>query len=181
MANTSSSISGSVKVRPPAIRRLRFFSYLLPCAVLGLALAAAWYFWERERREIEQALQVEFDARVRETTSLFRERMLAYEQALRATHGLFATSDKVQRGDFQSFVANLRIQNHPGLQGMGFALIVPPDERERHIATVRSQGFPAYTVQPPGANGTMLSAIPRCASAASGRSRMRKPWHLSVS
>jgi len=159
MANRSSSSPVAVKAQPPAIRRLRFFSYLLPCVVLGLALAAAWYFWERERQEIEQALQVEFDARVRETTSLFRERMLAYEQALRATHGLFATSDKVQRGDFQSFVANLRIQNHPGLQGMGFALIVAPDERERHIATVRSQGFPAYTVQPPAANGASTSAL----------------------
>lgn len=131
----------------------------MPCLVLGLALAASWYFWERERREIEGVLQGEFEARVRETTSLFRERMLAYEQALRATHGLFATSDNVQRGDFQSFVANLRIQNHPGLQGMGFALIVPPTERERHIAAVRSQGFPAYTVQPAGDAGASTSAL----------------------
>jgi two-component system, sensor histidine kinase len=139
--------------------RLRLLSYLVPCMVLGLALAASWYFWERERREIEDVLQGEFESRVRETTSLFRERMLAYEQALRATHGLFATSDNVQRGDFQSFVANLRIQNHPGLQGMGFALIVPPTERERHIATVRSQGFPAYTVQPAGDAGASTSAL----------------------
>jgi len=147
------------KAGPSALRRLRFFSYLLPCVVLGMALATSWYFWERERREIELVLQGEFDARVRETTSLFRERMLAYEQALRATHGLFATSEQVQRGDFQSFVSNLRIQNHPGLQGMGFALIVPPNERERHIAHVRSQGFPAYTVQPPGDNGASTSAL----------------------
>jgi signal transduction histidine kinase/CheY-like chemotaxis protein len=157
--NTLSSSPAAAKARPYALRRLRFFSYLLPCVVLGLALAAAWYFWERERQEIEGVLQGEFDARVRETTSLFRERMLAYEQALRATHGLFSTSDKVQRGDFQSFVANLRIQNHPGLQGMGFALIVPPGERDRHIATVRGQGFPAYTVQPPGDSGASTSAL----------------------
>lgn len=159
MTTTFPSLPGVPKARPLAFRRLRFFSYLLPCVVLGLALAAAWYLWERERREIELVLQGEFDARVRETTSLFRERMLAYEQALRATHGLFATSDQVQRGDFQSFVANLRIQNHPGLQGMGFALIVPPNERERHIAAVRSQGFPAYTVQPAGESGASTSAL----------------------
>lgn len=147
------------KASPAALGRLRFWSYVLPAVVLGLALAVTWYFWERERREIEQVLQTEFNARVRETTSLFRERMLAYEQALRATHGLFSTSDNVQRGDFQSFVANLRIQNHPGLQGMGFALIVPSAEREQHIATVRSQGFPAYTVQPPSDTGASTSAL----------------------
>ncbi|WP_175541706.1 CHASE domain-containing protein [Polaromonas sp. YR568] len=159
LTSSPGALNGAQKARPSSLRRLRFFSYLLPCVVLGLALAAAWYFWERERREIEQVLQGEFEARVRETTSLFRERMLAYEQALRATHGLFATSEQVQRGDFQSFVANLRIQNHAGLQGMGFALIVPPNERERHIASVRSQGFPAYTVQPPGENGASTSAL----------------------
>lgn len=149
----------SVQKSPSALRRLRMFSYVIPCAVLLLASFASWQLWKKEKAEIEQVLQGEFDARVRETVSLFRERMLAYEQALRATHGLFSTSDTVQRGDFQSFVANLRIQNHPGLQGMGFALIVPPAEREKHIAKVRSQGFPAYTVQPASANGASTSAL----------------------
>ena len=148
-----------VKKSPSALRRLRVFSYVIPCVVLVAASFASWQLWKKEKAEIEQVLQGEFDARVRETVSLFRERMLAYEQALRATHGLFSTSDTVQRGDFQSFVANLRIQNHPGLQGMGFALIVPPAEREKHIAKVRSQGFPAYTVQPASANGASTSAL----------------------
>ncbi|MDR7308933.1 CHASE domain-containing protein [Rhodoferax saidenbachensis] len=159
MQNTAPAPSSAPRTAPPVLGRLRFLSYVLPAVVLGLALTATWFFWEREHREIGQVLQGEFDARVRETTSLFRERMLAYEQALRATHGLFATSDNVQRGDFQSFVANLRIQNHPGLQGMGFALIVPSAERERHIAAVRSQGFPAYTVQPPSDTGASTSAL----------------------
>jgi two-component system, sensor histidine kinase len=144
---------------PSALRLLRLLSYLLPCLVLSLAAATSWHLWQKEKLEIEQVMQGEFDARVRETVSLFRERMLAYEQALRATHGLFSTSETVQRGDFQSFVANLRIQNHPGLQGMGFALIVPPAERDKHIAKVRSQGFPAYTVQPAGANAASTSAL----------------------
>ncbi len=141
------------------LRQLRFFSYLMPCLVLGLALSLSWYQWDRERREIELVLQSEFDTRVRETVSLFRERMLAYEQALRATHGLFSANDKVQRGDFQAFVANLRIQNHPGLQGMGFAMLVSERERAQHIAAVRSQGFPAYTVQPAADGKASTSAV----------------------
>ncbi|MBC7609032.1 MAG: CHASE domain-containing protein [Polaromonas sp.] len=146
----------------PAARsmvRLQIFSYVAPLVVLGLALGLSWYLWEKEKREIEAVLQGEFDTRVRETVSLFRERMLAYEQALRATHGLFSTSEAVQRGDFQSFVSNLHIQNHPGLQGMGFALIVPSAEREKHIAAVRSQGFPAYTVQAPSGSAASTSAV----------------------
>src|ERR1051325_7645834 len=72
----------------------------VPLAVLVLAGAASCWQWDRERHDIESQLQAEFDTRFRETVGLFRERMLAYEQALRATHGLFASSPKVGRGDF---------------------------------------------------------------------------------
>lgn len=44
---TSTSLAGK---KPVTQKQLRFFSYVLPCVVLGLALGMAWYFWERERR-----------------------------------------------------------------------------------------------------------------------------------
>lgn len=139
--------------------RSTLWSYVLPLAVLAAAGAVSWAVWDRERQEVERALQAEFDTRVRETVGLFRERMLAYEQALRATHGLFASSPRVERGDFQAFVASLRIETHPGLQGMGYSLRVPAGERERHVRAVRSQGFPAYSISPPGPRGEVTSAI----------------------
>jgi two-component system, sensor histidine kinase len=135
------------------------WSYLLPLLVLAGAGAVSWSAWDRERRDIERALQAEFDTRVRETVGLFRERMLAYEQALWATHGLFASSPRVERGDFQAFVASLRIETHPGLQGMGYSLRVPAGERERHVRAVRSQGFPAYSISPPGPRSELTSAL----------------------
>ncbi len=135
------------------------WSYVLPLAVLAAAGAVSWTVWDRERQEVERALQTEFDTRVRETVGLFRERMLAYEQALRATHGLFASSPRVERGDFQAFVASLRIETHPGLQGMGCSLRVPSGERERHVRAVRSQGFPAYSISPPGPRSDVTSAL----------------------
>ncbi|MBC5767411.1 CHASE domain-containing protein [Ramlibacter albus] len=139
--------------------RERLVMWLLPLAVLAAAAAASWTVWDRERHEIERELQAEFDTRVRETVGLFRERMLAYEQALHATHGLFASSPRVERGDFQAFVASLRIETHPGLQGMGYALRVPAGERERHERTVRAQGFPAYAINPPGERAELTSAL----------------------
>jgi two-component system, sensor histidine kinase len=139
--------------------RSTLWSYLLPLLVLAAAAAVSWSVWDRERQELERALQVEFDTRLRETVGLFRERMLAYEQALRATHGLFASSPKVERGDFQAFVASLRIETNPGLQGMGYSLRVPAGERERHVRAVRNQGFPAYSISPPGPRGEVTSAL----------------------
>ena len=146
--------------RPKASLRLsQILSYLLPGLVLALALGASYYFWDKERRDIELVLQAEFDTRVRETVGLFKERMLSYEQALHAIHGLFDTSADVQRGDFQAFVANLRIERHPGLQGMGYALFIPPDDKQKHIAAVRQQGFPAYVLRPSGKDEAVTSAV----------------------
>jgi two-component system, sensor histidine kinase len=140
-------------------RRALLWSYVLPLVVLALAAAVSWAIWDRERRDIERELQAEFDTRVRETVGLFRERMLAYEQALHATSGLFASSAKVERGDFQAFVASLRIETHPGLLGMGYSLRVPAGERQRHERVVRSQGFPAYAISPAGERKELTSAL----------------------
>ncbi|MEZ0309449.1 MAG: CHASE domain-containing protein [Ramlibacter sp.] len=144
---------------PPASRRTALWSYALPLAVLAACSLVSWTVWDRERKDIDQQLRAEFDTRVRETVGLFRERMLAYEQALHATHGLFATAARVERGDFQSFVASLRIETHPGLLGMGYSLRVPLRERETHVRTVRNQGFPAYAISPPGERAELTSAL----------------------
>jgi len=140
-------------------RRAVVWSYVLPLVVLAIAAGVSWTIWDRERRDIERELQAEFDTRVRETVGLFRERMLAYEQALHATHGLFASSAKVERGDFQAFVASLRIETHPGLLGMGYSLRVPAGERQRHERNVRAQGFPAYAISPPSNRPELTSAL----------------------
>ena len=139
--------------------RATLWSYLLPVLVLAVAGTVSWRVWDSERQDIERDLRVEFDTRVRETVGLFRERMLAYEQALHATHGLFASTPKVERGDFQAFVASLRIETHPGLLGMGYSLRVPSGERERHVRAVRAQGFPAYAISPPGPRPEVTSAL----------------------
>lgn len=140
-------------------RHARFWSHALPLVVLLVSGAISWSLWDRQRQDIERDLQAEFDRRVRETVGLFRERMLAYEQALHATHGLFASSPQVERGDFQAFVASLRIETHPGLQGMGYSLLVPAGSRERHERAVRAQGFPSYAISPPGDRPELTSAL----------------------
>ena len=46
---------------------------------------------------------------------------------------------------------NLKVENHfPGIQGVGFAFIVQPEEKTKHIQTVRKEGYPNYTIHPEG-------------------------------
>jgi signal transduction histidine kinase/CheY-like chemotaxis protein len=133
--------------------------YGVPLVVLAVTGAASWWEWNRQRHEIEAQLQSEFDTRFRETVGLFRERMLAYEQALRATLGLFASNQDVQRGDFQSFIGSMRIQTNPGLLGLGYSVRVSPSQKDAHERKVRSQGYPDYAIRPVGPRAEYTAAL----------------------
>ena len=47
----------------------------------------------------------------------------------------------------------------PGIQGMGYALFVAPEEKEAHIESVRAEGFPEYTIRPEGEREMYTSII----------------------
>ena len=79
------------------------------------------------------------------------QRMATYEQVLRGVQGLFAASVSVERDEFRDYVNTLRLKkNYPGIQSLRFAPIVLPADKERHIASIRKQGFPGYTIWPEG-------------------------------
>ena len=95
-----------------------------------------------------------------EATDLINQRMRTYEQALRGTAGLFRASNTVERNDFKQYVASLNLaKNYPGIQGLGFSLIVPSAKKIQHIASIRSKGFPEYTIKPDGQRDIYTSII----------------------
>jgi len=145
--------------QPSSFARLRVLSAVLPIVVLALALAVSYAVWQRERREIERVLKEDFDRRVNDAVSVFRERVQGYEQVLRAVSGLFASSRQVERIDFHTFVRNLKMEIHPGLQGVGYSMLVPPGQLEMHLAAVRAEGFPTYALRPEGERTVYTSAI----------------------
>ncbi|MDO9233710.1 MAG: EAL domain-containing protein [Methylotenera sp.] len=99
--------------------------------------------------EVKQKTQVYFDYRVRDATNLINQRMQAYRQVLLGAAGLFKTSNNVERHEFKQYVETLDLaKNYPGIQGVGFSLIVPSSKKTQHIASIRSEGFPEYTIRP---------------------------------
>jgi len=92
-----------------------------------------------------------FDFRVRESVQDIESRMSAYEEVVRGTAGLFQASQYVSRQEFKTYISSLRLaENFPGIQGMGYAFIVPADELQSHTDAVRADGFPSYSLHPAG-------------------------------
>ena len=137
-----------------AAARSRYLGFL-PWLVLLVTLGITYHFWQIERDETSQRLQDDFDFRVHETSERITQRLLAYEQVLRGTQGLFAVSPRVTREEFHTYIAKLRLEeNYSGIQGVGFSLIVPPELKDRHIAAIRKEvarsDISPYTIWPEG-------------------------------
>jgi len=140
----------------PAFLRLHF----VPVALLVVGLALTYGLQDAERKAVRQELQKEFEFRVGEIVTNVNERLNKYEQILEGASGLFAASSSVERSEFAEYVRALRIdEKYPGIQGVGFAKLIKPEDRARHVAEIRAQGFPQYDISPSGIRDTYSSIV----------------------
>ena len=124
---------------------------LLPWLVLAASLTITYQAWKISQQNAVQALQAQFDYRVRDAVDDVNKRMKTYEQAMRGVDGLFSHADIVRRSEFRDYIAKLRLKEiYPGIQGIRFVPIVPRAMKDQHIAAIRKEGLPAYTIWPEG-------------------------------
>ncbi|MGH6929469.1 MAG: CHASE domain-containing protein, partial [Dongiaceae bacterium] len=125
---------------------------------LLLAIATAMG-WLSARSEAQDDAEARFRAEAERISTHISSRLAAYEQVLRGGVSVFDTWGGVTRGQWHAYVRGLRIaDNYPGIQGIGFAQIIPEADKDAHIARVRAEGFASYLIRPDG-DRAVYSAI----------------------
>ena len=133
---------------------------LLTAIVLIVSLTITYGLWTAASQTAELSLRTAFDFRVRESNNRIKQRVTSYEQILRATTGLFSSNATVTREIFHNFVTALQLaEYYPGILGIGFAKLINPAEKERHVAAVRDEGFLNYQIWPEGKRDMVTSII----------------------
>ena len=95
--------------------------------------------------------QSQFNGATERAADAISDRANIYINALQGGKGLFVASETVEREEWKKYVDSLDIQdNYPGIQGIGYAIFVSPDKKDEHIAMIREEGFPDYTIRPEG-------------------------------
>jgi len=102
----------------------RLVTYTILIVGILLSIAAFWYsskiFKERER--------LRFETVAKQITIKVQGRMDAYRETLYAGAGLFEASQSVEGDEWHRFVDALKIDtNFPGIQGLGYTHIIPPE------------------------------------------------------
>ncbi|MBK1640560.1 hypothetical protein CKO12_01430 [Chromatium okenii] len=127
---------------------------LLWCGLLTAVLTSL-----QVKQGIESAAQRQFMFDCDQIVLKLHERLNAYALILRGGAGLFAASGTVTRQEWRDYVETLHADHSvPGVQGIGFAQLIFPSQLAAHIAAVRAEGFPDYTVRPVGER-SVYSAI----------------------
>jgi len=97
----------------------------------------------------EKRTEKEFSLVCDEIKTKIETRLHAHAQLLRSGAAYFNASDTVTRIKWSEFIKQNKINiNLPGIQGVGFSLIIPKSQLEQHTQRIRNEGFPQYTVHP---------------------------------
>ncbi|SDI25087.1 bifunctional diguanylate cyclase/phosphodiesterase [Paraburkholderia phenazinium] len=135
---------------------------LIPLLVLSASLSVTWILWDHERQAARHELLSQFDFSLGDAVSRIEQRMGTYELLLRGVQSLFAADGAIDRGRFRDYVDTLNLDaNFSGIQAIGIVAWVPGTQMAGHIATMRRQGLPDYTIQPEGARENYAPIIQR--------------------
>jgi HD-GYP domain-containing protein (c-di-GMP phosphodiesterase class II) len=131
--------------------RIGIVLMLAPLAVLSVCLVITFLVWDAARQNASKELQYRFNAEVKEIHGRIDERLNDYRNILRGAGGLFAASNSVERREFRAYADKLELNlSYPGIQGVGFAQLIPAREKQRMIAAMRRNGYPQFSIRPEG-------------------------------
>jgi len=136
------------------------FSWLAAALVLAFGLILT-YVLQQAAMENERRVQRElFSFESKEIIQSIERRMTAYDHVLHGTRGFFRGSEEVSRAEFKRYVDALSLARHyPGIQGVGYSVIIPAQDMAQHIESIRKEGFPNYTPHPQGKRNIHTSII----------------------
>lgn len=137
-----------------------FPEYLIPWFVLGWGFLITFFAYSISQRNIQEYERNNFSYQAEEITSLIRDKMDIYINALSGGKWFFDASESVERDEWRSYVNSLNIQqNYPGIQGIGFSQVIQSEEKENFVTSVRNEWFPDFRITPEGERDIYTSIV----------------------
>jgi CHASE1-domain containing sensor protein len=130
--------------------RLRLEALPWVVLVAGLGLTGIWCHQQRSYKQLEHE-RIERDL-AQEISQAVTTRLQTNIAVLEALIGLFDASTEVTRSEFHEFfmALNRRGDTLKGIQGVGYAAVVPNADVSAFEQQVRASGQPDFSVKPPG-------------------------------
>ncbi|NEX19291.1 EAL domain-containing protein [Thiorhodococcus mannitoliphagus] len=136
---------------PPLGRFGGWRPFLLPAMILAIGLMVTAGLWSIAQEDVRQDREQELDELASKVAGLIDERLRDNVQLLRGAAALFDTPEWITHERFRRYFEGLNLQDlYPGIQGIGFLLLIPDDEKDARVAAVHREGFPQFEIHPEG-------------------------------
>lgn len=127
------------------IRKFRW----LPIFIFIILSLMFFLFINKIQKDIDIKAQQHFQDEIDLVEQAILTRADIYINVLRSGVGLFDSSEFVSREEWKIFTESIDLQNNfPGIQGIGYAQVVPAQEKKFFVETIRNQGFPEFNIYP---------------------------------
>jgi CHASE1-domain containing sensor protein len=129
-------------------------------ASLAVALMLTAVGWYVARHTIVQNVHERFESDTNDVRDKINARLQRQNAILHSGVALFNIVGNVNRGQWRHFSEQLTLtQLFPGTQGIGYSQVILPADKDSHIAKVRAEGFPDYTIRPSGERPLYTSIV----------------------
>ncbi len=117
--------------------------------ILGLVITAAATLYMKS--SVYNIARQEFASKCNDIKGAITERLADHARILRSGASFFDASDSVTRKEWHTYADRQNLEQQlPGIQGLGFSLLIPKEQLDQHTRLIRSEGFPEYQVKPAG-------------------------------
>lgn len=121
----------------------------LAVLALGLGLVVTAAVWTAETGRLSARRDALILERTTALAAQIRQRLVAYEIALRGGASLFAATDNPSRAQWRAYVSALALDSdYPGVQGVAFSARLAPEQVPALERSVRDEGFADFKVWP---------------------------------
>ena len=137
-----------------------YFSIFTAWIILFTTLVITGIFTYNTRQAVEADEKKDLSFACNEIIAKVYAGLHSHEQLLRTGAAFFEASDSVSRNEWKTFISHQGIEkNLPGVQAVGYAMIIPGKALKAHEQHMHQAGFPDYAVKPAGKRGIYAPII----------------------
>jgi len=134
--------------------------HIIAWVILFLSLTITGIVVYNTQKKYEEQFLKDFTIDCNNLKSKIFSRLDVHAQVLWNGAALFEASDSVSRNEWKIFINHQRLeQNLPGIQGVGYALLISADDLPQHEKNIRKEGFSEYKIKPTGSRSIYSSII----------------------
>ena len=139
-----------------SILKSSYFSYIVVAIGIGFSLVVAWQsaLW------IENNEKDRFEEASNKILFLAKKELQSAMQMIESTAAFFKSSAHVSKEAFKMYIdAHDLKQRFPSVEVLGYAPVVPANERDAYEATLRVEGIENFTIYPENPTDVMIPIL----------------------